>query len=186
MTNGDRTGGLGTSMEAQNSVITSLQDEETWSKGTVKILGDPDYLMRDSVTSITEFYNKFYGTDGYTISAHGGQVFIEIAFKEAVDYENSTGLMKINDNILFLNYPDYIKEMANGAVIWEVTEVVSNFTSGSFTQNLSLIGTSFDAGGSPTTGSGGTGGTGDGDGAGLENLDGTELQGSRLREGGVG
>ena len=109
--------------------------------------------MRDAASSIEDFYNKFYDTNGYSISARGGQVFIEVAFKEAVDYNNGTGLMDINDNIFFLNYPDYIKEMANGAVIWEVTEVNSVFSSGSFTQTLSLIGTAFDAGGSPTPGS---------------------------------
>lgn len=177
-TAGDRTGALGVGLEAQNSIVTSLQDEETWSNGKVKIMGDPDYLMRDSVSSLTEFYNKFYGTDGYTISAQGGQVFIEIAFKEAVDYKNSTGLMEINENIFFLNYPDYIKEMANGAVIWEVTEVVSNFASGTFTQTLTLIGTAFDAGGEPT-GSGSSGSSGSSDDGldfkGLKNNDGTTL-----------
>ena len=151
--NGDRTGALGVGLEAQNQLGTSLQDEETWSKGTIKILGDPDYLMRDSATSLTDFYNKFYGTDGYSISAQGGQVFIEVAFKEAVDYKNSTGLMEINDNIFFLNYPQYIKDMAQGAVIWEVTEVKSVFSSGTFSQTLSLIGTAFDAGAESPAGS---------------------------------
>lgn len=187
MTAGDRTGGLGVSLEAQNQLVTSLQDEQTWSNGTLKILGDPDYLMRDAASSIEDFYNKFYDTNGYTVSARGGQVFIEVAFKEAVDYNNGTGLMDINDNVFFLNYPDYIKEMANGAVIWEVSQVNSVFSSGTFTQTLSLIGTSFDAGGSPTPGSTTTGGNStDPDDPGLENLDGTELQGSVLREGGVG
>ncbi len=130
-----------------------MQDAETWSKGTIKILGDPDYLMRDSATSLTDFYNKFYGTDGYSISAQGGQIFIEVAFKEAVDYKNSTGLMEINDNIFFLNYPQYIKDMAQGAVIWEVTEVKSVFSSGTFNQTLSLIGTAFDAGADSPAGS---------------------------------
>jgi hypothetical protein len=143
--NGDRTGALGVGLEAQNQLITSLQDEATWSNGTIKILGDPDYLMRDSATSLTEFYNKFYDTDGYTISASGGQVFIEVAFKEAVDYKNSTGLMEINDNVFFINYPQYIKDMAQGAVIWTVTQVKSTFNTGTFTQILTLAGSTFAA-----------------------------------------
>lgn len=142
---GDRTGALGVGLEAQNQLITSLQDEATWSNGTIKILGDPDYLMRDSATSLTEFYNKFYDTDGYTISANGGQVFIEVAFKEAVDYKNSTGLMEINDNVFFINYPQYIKDMAQGAVIWTVTQVKSTFSTGTFTQILTLAGSTFAA-----------------------------------------
>lgn len=150
--NSDRTGSLSVGLEVQNSLVTSLHDIEAYANGSVKILGDPDFLVRDAATSLTEFYNKFYDTDGYTISAQGGQVFIEIAFKEAVDYKNSTGLMEINENIFFLNYPQYIKDMAQGAVIWEVTEVDSIFASGKFEQTLKLVGTTFDTGEPEDTG----------------------------------
>ena len=61
--------------------------------------------------------------------------------------------MEINDNIFFLNYPQYIKDMAQGAVIWEVTTVKSVFSSGTFSQTLSLIGTAFDAGADSPAGS---------------------------------
>ena len=143
---GDRTGTLAVGLEAQNSIVTSLHDIGAYANGKIKILGDPDFLIRDAATSLTEFYNKFYDTDGYTISANGGQVFIEVAFKEAVDYKNSTGLMEINENIFFLNYPQYIKDMTQGAVIWEVTQVDSTFANGKFEQVLTLIGTMFDTG----------------------------------------
>lgn len=143
---GDRTGTLAVGLEVQNSIVTSLHDIGAYANGKLKILGDPDFLVRDAATSVTELYNKFYDTDGYTISANGGQVFIEVAFKEAVDYKNSTGLMEINENIFFLNYPQYIKDMTQGAVIWEVIQVDSIFVSGRFEQTLSLIGTMFDTG----------------------------------------
>ena len=144
--NGDRTGTLAVGLEVQNSIVTSLHDVGAYANGKIKILGDPDFLIRDAATSLTEFYNKFYDTDGYTISANGGQIFIEVAFKEAVDYKNSTGLMEINENIFFLNYPQYIKDMTQGAVIWEVSQVDSTFVSGKFEQTLTLIGTMFDTG----------------------------------------
>ena len=144
--NSNRTGSLAVGLEVQNSIVTSLHDIETYANGSIKILGDPDFLIRDAATSITELYSKFYDTNGYTISAQGGQVFIEVAFKEAVDYKNSNGLMEINENIFFLNYPQYIKDMVQGAVIWEVSEVDSVFASGSFTQTLKLLGTMFDTG----------------------------------------
>lgn len=150
--NSNRTGSLAVGLEVQNSIVTSLHDVETYANGSIKILGDPDFLVRDSSTSITSLYSKFYDTDGYTISAQGGQVFIEVAFKEAVDYKNSTGLMEINENIFFLNYPQYIKDMAQGAVIWEVSEVDSVFASGKFEQTLKLIGTQFDTGEPTDTG----------------------------------
>jgi len=85
-------------------------------------------------------------------------VFIEVAFKEAVDYKNSTGLMETNESILFLNYPDYIKEMAQGAVIWQVNEVESTFSGGKFEQVLTLVGPSFDSGESASSGEGEAGG----------------------------
>ena len=143
---GDRTGVLAVGLEAQNSIVTSLQDEGAYANGKIKILGDPDFLIRDAATSIAELYNKFYDTDGYTISANGGQVFIEVAFKEAVDYKNSTGLMEINENIFFINYPQYIKDMAQGAVIWLVYQVQSTFANGRFEQVLELVGPTFDTG----------------------------------------
>lgn len=160
--NGDRTGTLAVGLEVQNSIVTSLHDVGAYANGKIKILGDPDFLVRDAATSLTELYNKFYDTDGYTISANGGQVFIEVAFKEAVDYKNSTGLMEINENIFFLNYPQYIKDMTQGAVIWEVTQVDSSFASGKFEQTLTLVGTMFDTGEpeeNATTPAGGTGST---------------------------
>lgn len=144
--NTSKMGGLGISLEAQNSVVTSLQDDGAYCNGRIRILGDPDFLMRDAQTSLTQFYSKFYGTDGYTISASGGQVYIEVAFKEAVDYNNETGVMDINESILFLNYPQYIKDMAQGAVIWMLTEVESTFSQGKFEQTLTLVGPTFDMG----------------------------------------
>jgi hypothetical protein len=143
---GDRTGTLAVGLEVQNSIVTSLHDVGAYANGKLRILGDPDFLIRDAATSIASLYNKFYDTDGYTISANGGQIFIEVAFKEAVDYKNSTGLMQINENIFFLNYPQYIKDMTQGAVIWEVTDVISSFTGGRFEQTLTLVGPAFDTG----------------------------------------
>jgi hypothetical protein len=143
---GDRTGTLAVGLEVQNSIVTSLHDVAAYANGKLRILGDPDFLIRDASTSIASLYNKFYDTDGYTISANGGQIFIEVAFKEAVDYKNSTGLMQINENIFFLNYPQYIKDMTQGAVIWEVTDVISSFAGGRFEQTLTLVGPAFDTG----------------------------------------
>jgi len=141
---GDKTGNLGTTGEAQNSVLTYMNEANAYAGGTIKILGDPDFLMRDAASSVQELYNKFYDTDGYTISAHGGQIFIEVALREAVDYNNENGLMDLNENILFVNYPPYIKEMAKGAIIYMVVDVTSTFSGGKFEQVLNLTSTTFD------------------------------------------
>lgn len=144
--NANRTGTLAVGLEVQNSIVTSLHDIEAFSKGQIRILGDPDFLIRDAATSITDLYNKFYDTNGYTISAQGGQIFIEVKFNEAKDYKDSDGLLEINENIFFLNYPQYIKDMTQGAIIYELVEVDSVFSSGTFTQTLHLIMAPFDTG----------------------------------------
>ena len=134
---GDNTGKLGPGMQAQNSYITSLYDPGSFASAKLKILGDPDFLVVESSSSINELYSRFYGANGYTVNANGGQVFVEIDFKEAVDYKNSTGTMSINDSILFWKYPDAIAKEIKG-VSYMVLQVVSNFSNGRFVQDLDL------------------------------------------------
>lgn len=135
---GDNTGKIGTGMQAQNSYITSLYDPGTYAAAKIKILGDPDFLVVESATSINDLYSRFYGTNGYTVNANGGQVFVEIDFKEAVDYKHSTGTLNINDSILFWQYPPEIANQIKG-VSYMVQTVNSSFSGGKFIQDLDLI-----------------------------------------------
>jgi len=135
---GDKQGKINTGSEAQNTVTTYLFDAEAWANAKMKILGDPDFLVNDGGTSVNDLYNQFYGTDGYTVSAMGGQVFIEVDFKEAVDYKNSTGLMNINESVVMQKYPKSIEKIAKGA-IFMVSNVTSTFSSGKFEQNFGLV-----------------------------------------------
>ena len=135
-----RVGKLDVGMEAQNSYMTSLFDPGSYAEAKVTILGDPDFLVQESPGSINDVYNQFYGTDGFRINANGGQVFIEINFKEAQDYDNKTGLLSINESILFWKYPSAIlKDIASrgGGISYMVIKVVSTFKGGKFTQDLS-------------------------------------------------
>lgn len=137
--NESRLGKTDVGMEAQNSYLTSLFDPGSYADAKITILGDPDFLIQESPGSINDVYNQFYGTDGYRINANGGQVFIEVNFKEAQDYTNSTGLLSINESILFWKYPTAIlKDIASrgGGISYMVIRVVSNFRSGKFTQDL--------------------------------------------------
>lgn len=144
-TGGDTTGVGGTlGAEAQNAYVTSLYDPGAYASAKVKILGDPDFLVQESATSQNELYNRYYGTNGYTISANGGQVFVEIDFKEATDYKVSTGLLNINESILFYAYPPEIQKYVKG-VSYQVKDVTSVFNNGSFIQELELIINSFNA-----------------------------------------
>lgn len=133
--NQDSQGRLDTGMEAQNAYMTSLFDPGAYTKAKVVILGDPDYLAQETPTSVNQVYNQFYGSDGFTINPNGGQVFIEIDFKEAVDYNNSTGLMDINASIYFWNYPAAVANKVKG-VSYMVLDIEHNFKGGAFVQTL--------------------------------------------------
>jgi hypothetical protein len=140
------------SMEAQNSYISSLYDPHSWAEINITILGDPDFLMRETATGVNEVYKQFYQSDSFTINPNGGQVFIEIAFNEGIDYgatingndiipsDNGTGVMTINDSIFFWDYPDSVKTGPNAlkGVSYQVRECESVFKGGKFTQTLQL------------------------------------------------
>jgi hypothetical protein len=138
--NQSRTGSRDVGLEAQNSVLTSLFSPADWAEAKITIMGDPDFLMKESTTT-SEVYNQFYGADNFTINPNGGQVFIEINFKEGIDYDNTKGTMTLNDSIVFWqdrsNWPASLKAKIKG-IVYNVTEVQSSFSKGKFTQELTL------------------------------------------------
>lgn len=131
---GDTTGGpVGTTLTVQNSVVNELYDDKSFAKAKITILGDPDFLMEDTIDSPSEVYNQFYGTNNFTINANGGQVFIELDFKEAVDYNYTSGTLSINNQVKFWNYPD---EANIEGLSYQVITVTSTFSNGVFKQVL--------------------------------------------------
>jgi len=148
----DRTGKITPGAEAENTYMTSLFDPGAYAQARIQILGDPDFLMREAANGINEVYKQFYQNDSFTINPNGGQVFIEIAFNEGVDYgatingnnigpnDNGTGVMTINDSIFFWDYPDSVKSGPNAikGVSYQVRECESVFKGGKFTQTLQL------------------------------------------------
>lgn len=135
--NEDRTGKLDVGKEAQNSYLTSLFDPGSYANAKITILGDPDYLMQDSPSSANQVYRQFYGK-GFTINPNGGQVFIEIDFKEAEDYDNDSGLLTANESILFWKYPKEVSAQVKGVSYMLVT-VESSFSKGKFIQDLHCV-----------------------------------------------
>lgn len=138
-TGGDTTGSLNTAGEAQSSVVTSLVESEAYAQGKISILGDPDFLIRDQISSINNLYQKFYDTNGFTASAAGGTVFIEVILKEAMDYKHSVGLQEINESIQFWPVPKSVAAVAKG-IIYQVNTCVARFSQGKFTMELDLKG----------------------------------------------
>lgn len=132
----DVQGEKGESMQAQAAYLTNLFDPRSYSHARINILGDPDFLMYDTLSEKSlAVYNQFYDPLNNKPHPLGGQVFIEMNFKEAVDYNNVNGLMKINDQITFWQYPQFIKNMVQG-VSFLVKWVESSFSKGKFTQVL--------------------------------------------------
>jgi len=134
--NEDRTGQKDIGKEAQNSILTSLFSPGDYAQAKITIMGDPDYLIQDSPATTNAVYSQYYGTDGFTINPNGGQVFIEIDFKEAEDYKVDSGLLTINQSILFWKYPSSINIKG---VSYMVNTVTSTMSKGKFTQDLECV-----------------------------------------------
>jgi hypothetical protein len=134
-TNENRTGGLNLWHEAQNNYLTNLYDPGSFSLIKIEIMGDPDFLVSDNPVTSTSQYRQFYGSNGYTVNPNTGQVFIEVNFKEGIDYDNKSGVMSLNENILFYQNPNSVPKGLKGISFMIVT-VESSFSSGKFTQVL--------------------------------------------------
>jgi hypothetical protein len=144
--NQSKTGKLNQGNEAQNSYMSSLYDPYSWSSTKLQILGDPDFLMQTDQNSSIALYNPLYGNDGYTINPNGRQVFVELNFNEAVDYNNKEGLLSVNNSVYFYKYPNYIAEPLNrrgGGIILQVLYVQNIFNKGKFEQTLTCFASIF-------------------------------------------
>jgi hypothetical protein len=135
-----------------NNVETNLFSPGDLSKAKMTILGDPDYLdqslegsfgsVKSKQTQGKSALSDFYGRN-LTVSANGGQVFIEITFAEGRDYnENGNipdGLKYINGKIKFWDYPEEIAKRSPNSIIYQVLSVATTFANGKFTQELELV-----------------------------------------------
>lgn len=130
-----RIGKTGYGMEATNNYITSLYDPGAYGTARFTILGDPDYLIQEPSFSDQIIYDAAYGSTGFNINPGGGQVFVEIDFKEAVDYTSQTGTLSINDSIKFQQYPDSVASNIKG-ICYMLVSVTSKFRGGAFTQEI--------------------------------------------------
>lgn len=137
-TGGIKIGETNVGLEAQNTYVTSLYEPGAWASAKLEILGDPDLLADVTVAGDPNKYNPFYGPDGVTVNPMSGQIFIEIDFVEAVDYNNVTGIMDLNEKILFWPYPPSVADKIKG-VCYMIRKITSSFRAGKFTQELDLV-----------------------------------------------
>lgn len=123
-----------------NNVRANLYSILDAAKASIRIMGDPDYLMTTVGAKLPESasFGKFYSRD-WSINPYGGQLFIEIVFKVAEDYKNN-GLLDVDDSQTVLFFPPALQaEIKNEGLIFRVNKVTSSFSRGKFEQNLDLF-----------------------------------------------
>jgi hypothetical protein len=147
----DPTGGkLYKGSEINDNVRAQMYSLSDQAEAKIKVLGDPDYIMSqigisqesgDSQTTrgqleATQSAKSLYGPD-FTINPMSGQVFIQIVFNVASDYDES-GLMDVSDKIQFYENNDVERSGIKG-LVYKVNQVQSSFSRGSFTQQLDCV-----------------------------------------------
>lgn len=118
------------------NVRASLYNPADQSIITMKILGDPDFLMDSLGTSISEHEgNELFSKNG-TIKPYSGQVYAEIDFKVAEDYDMSTGLMDVTSNSVKF----YEKDIPGvQGMVYRINSVKSYFNRGRFEQDIEMF-----------------------------------------------
>lgn len=147
-------GRQGNSLETSNAIKTYLYDPASVAEANITILGDPDYLgmppskkagssgdlSQDQSLGTSAVYRKFYDNDN-VLDFGSGQVFIEIDFKEAVDYDKTGGIpgvLDINDSIQFWGPSETeVRKKANAKGLrYMVNTITSSFRQGKFQQDI--------------------------------------------------
>ena len=146
LTNVEQQQRQGEGTTSQNATEIQLRDPAAYTKTKLQILGDPDYLMPDTAQE-----PGFYTEDSYTINPSSRQVFIEVSYKEAQDYQNSTGHLLINGNIQFFPYSAAVQAKLKGAMSYLLISVTSSFSKGAFIQDLTTAVNTFPNYVEPTT-----------------------------------
>lgn len=117
--------------QTMKKVIADFTDPSAMMNAKLTIYGDPGYLVRDPDT-----FNSSVDTAG-VIDPMKKMVFIQMKFKVATDYNTTTGLLDVTDNLRFNKFNNSTAD-ANG-MLFMVNTVTSTFSNGSFMQDLQVI-----------------------------------------------
>ena len=132
--NADNSGKNEGTNEEVNSIRSWLYSPGDFVNWNLTILGDPDYLMPSHNGTILDTMKDWYGPD-LVINPGQGQVYIEIDFKQAQDYNTTKGLLQPDNNIKFMDYPISMNPQPKGFV-FHLHVVMSTFNKGRFEQKL--------------------------------------------------
>lgn len=123
-------------VENVRSNLYSVADQAI---ATIKIMGDPDFLMDTVGYKIqSNTFSKFYGKND-AVNPYAGQVYVEIEFNMGEDYVHDEGLLDVDANQTVLFYPPEIQKKLNSkGIIYLIASVDSSFSKGKFEQVLEL------------------------------------------------
>lgn len=154
--NSNATGGKKNAGSALNeNVRAQLYSEGDQQQAKLKIMGDPDWIMSivgvdqkiaplydttsgaaGGLNKLTNISRQLYGDD-YSINPYGGQVFMQIIFGIATDYQDD-GLLDVGNDIMFYDVSDVADNGIQGFV-YQTDRVFSSFSHGQFTQTFDLV-----------------------------------------------
>jgi hypothetical protein len=144
---GNQTGSQNKAAEAVNALAVDLYDPGSQAISKMTILGDPDYLAQNVSSSLNSVFQQVTGKPNFTIDPVGGQVFIELDFKTASDYNSAgdettpAGTLSLNQNIRFYDYDPSINDAIKG-ITFILKWINSSFSKGKFTQEMEMMPTS--------------------------------------------
>ena len=117
--------------------LNSIADN---AEATIKIMGDPDYLMTavgvaqyNQNQNASEAFSRLYGKDN-SINPLNKQLFIQIAFNIASDYGDN-GLLDVSDNIQFFDN-ESVAALGIKGLVYKPYQVDNSFSGGRFIQTL--------------------------------------------------
>jgi hypothetical protein len=144
-------GGQNRASEVNQYLTAQIYNTVDNNDFSFSVLGDPDFLFSTLVNPENEDIvprEGVMGEDG-TINPMYGQIFVEITFNTAVDYNipDNSGLLKLADKTNFYSQSmlsKFAQDRSKGnavpeGIIFELIECVSTFNNGSFEQNLKGI-----------------------------------------------
>lgn len=146
-TGNDTVGKINGGSKINLSVRDSVYNVADQARATMRIMGDPDFLMETVGGSLElarnqtaqNSFDSFYARRG-SINPYNGQVFCEIVFYSAEDYSpDGTGLMDINRDLTFYGTPATQKILGNKGIIYQITTCESTLRRGQFHQTIQML-----------------------------------------------
>ena len=129
-------GSLGDSTDPTSRARAGLYSFTDLAKVKLKIVGDPDLLLQDyynvnqALAANKKSTEPQDGNNSNVINTTAGQIYFTVTFLTGDDYDLKKGIMDLASK------SGYVRRQSTA---YELTNIVSNFQSGRFTQDLNGI-----------------------------------------------